>query len=207
MILINMSLPLIVSSRSSWSWPSTTMLTLPRCWRAHCGGRPNAYTIMSRLTSDSRGPFITKQCRSWLSLSCASSRRQDWHRALGQNISRQLYKSKVGDRRMALRGQSGHLSGQIVYQHGTGQDGGHWQCQEKGVKFSWQSFVYLVKLPRAKNTSHLSRSWVVEKASYPFRSASQQVFLVTINIYLWNINFLFVHPPHTSSWMLLCSSV
>lgn len=36
-----------LSCRSSWSWPSTTTLTLPKCWRARCGGKPYFYTMFS----------------------------------------------------------------------------------------------------------------------------------------------------------------
>lgn len=172
-----MSLSFIVCYRSFWSWPSTTTLTPPRCWRAHCGGRPNVYTMLApaarlyvmsdlRLTQTLHHQAVQVLVISPLCFFEETGARQS-ARAKHQQAVIQV---KWGDRRVALRGQSGHLFGQIAYQHGTGQDGGHRQCQEKGVKSGWQSFLYLAKLLRAKNTSHCE---VVEKALHPFRPASQ----------------------------------
>ncbi|KAA8578974.1 hypothetical protein FQN60_007013, partial [Etheostoma spectabile] len=59
-------------------------------------------------------------------------RRQELYKELGRTKHQQAARSKVEDRRVALRGQSRHLFGQIAYQHGTGHDGGHRQCQGKG---------------------------------------------------------------------------
>lgn len=74
----------------------------------------------------------------------------------------------------------------------------------KGVKSSWQSFLYLAKLPLAKNTSHFSRFRAAENAMHPSRSPSQQVYFAPAFIFPWNINFLFALRPLSTSSMLLC---
>lgn len=79
------------------------MLTPPRCWRAHSGGRPNAYTVfavagclnvMSNLI-----PFISKPLPfnsevsvglGYLSAVLPQGDKIDIERYGGQNISRQL---------------------------------------------------------------------------------------------------------------------
>lgn len=45
--IINVSLSFTFPYRSSWSSPSITMLTPPRYWKAHCGGKPNVYTVLA----------------------------------------------------------------------------------------------------------------------------------------------------------------
>lgn len=78
-------------------------------------------------------------------------------RARTDKTSAGIALSKVGDRRVALRGQSGHLFGQIAYQHGTGAGRRAPAVPGKGVKSGWQRFLYLAKPSLAKNTSHFPR--------------------------------------------------
>lgn len=99
--------------------------------------------FMSCLAPLSCRPFITKPLPlnrkvstglviSPLCLFKETRVRQGWNRALGRTKHQQAATTKVVDRRVALWGQSGHLFGQIAYQHGTGQDGWQQQCQGKG---------------------------------------------------------------------------
>lgn len=153
--------------------------------------------------SESRRPFISEQ----LPFNSEGSRGlgylstvllqgdKEWYRALGRTKHQQAATTKVGGPASgpARPEQASVWADSISAWHRAGRRAP--AVPGKGVMSGWQSFLYLAKLRLAKSTSHFSCFWEAEKATHPSHLTSQQVYLVLVHIFSWDINFLFILQP------------
>lgn len=177
------------SFRSSWSWPNTTTPIPQRCWRARCGGRTNLgclYVTPGRglvlvVFSPATSFHLTAQVPFTEPPSCDCWVVQGWNRAPSQTKHQQAAHS---ERKEVLRGLSGHLLKQILYQHGTGQHG-RLSPIWGGVKSDWQSFLYLAELMLANKRPISSFFMVLHSQWFNLYSVSKHVRLISCLFGVW----------------------